>query len=491
MAGIVDGSVDIVIGTHRLLQQTVRFKDLGLVDRRRGAALRRRAQGVPEVAAHGGRRADDVGHADPAHAGDVADRHPRDDDDPHPARGAAPDPDVRRRLRPAPDRRGDPPRTAARRAGVLHPQPGRVDQPGGGAAGRARARGAHRRGARADGRGRAGADHARLLGEGVRRPGRDDDRRVRAGHPQRQHPDRRPGRHVRALAAAPAARPGGAGPRARLRLLHLPARAAADRDGLRPAGHHRPAHRDGRRHGRRDEGPRDPRLGQPARRRAVRAHRRASASTCTCGWSARRSPTSGRPTARRPRPSSPTSRSTCRSTPTCPASTCPGERLRLEAYRALASATTDEAVDAVRAELVDRYGPIPPPVENLLAVARFKVLCRRYGVTEVSLQGSSVRFTPAGAARVGPAAAATGSTTTRTTSRRCRRCRCPGPRAWSSPTGRSRSTKFGGEAAARRRAAELVRRRARRGHRIRRPHRRLGLMAACSERPVRFWTPHR
>jgi transcription-repair coupling factor (superfamily II helicase) len=76
----------------------------------------------------------------------------------------------------------------------------------------------------------------------------------------------------------------------------------------------------------------------------------------------------------------------------------PGERLRLEAYRALASATTDEAVDAVRAELVDRYGPIPTPVENLLAVARFKVLCRRHGVTEVSLQGGgqggTVRFSP-------------------------------------------------------------------------------------------------
>ncbi len=72
----------------------------------------------------------------------------------------------------------------------------------------------------------------------------------------------------------------------------------------------------------------------------------------------------------------------------------PGERLRLEAYRSLAGATTDEAVDAVRDELVDRFGPIPPPVENLLAVARFKVLCRRYGVTEVSLQGSSVRFSP-------------------------------------------------------------------------------------------------
>jgi transcription-repair coupling factor (superfamily II helicase) len=72
----------------------------------------------------------------------------------------------------------------------------------------------------------------------------------------------------------------------------------------------------------------------------------------------------------------------------------PGERLRLEAYRALASATTEAAVDAVRAELVDRYGPIPAQVENLLAVARFKVLCRSYGVTEVSLQGNSIRFSP-------------------------------------------------------------------------------------------------
>ncbi len=72
----------------------------------------------------------------------------------------------------------------------------------------------------------------------------------------------------------------------------------------------------------------------------------------------------------------------------------PGERLRLEAYRALASASTDEAVEAVRIELLDRYGPLPVQVENLLAVARFRVLCRRFGISEVSLQGSSVRFTP-------------------------------------------------------------------------------------------------
>jgi len=72
----------------------------------------------------------------------------------------------------------------------------------------------------------------------------------------------------------------------------------------------------------------------------------------------------------------------------------PGERLRLEAYRALAAADSDEAVDAVRDELADRYGPLPEPVANLLQVARFRVFARRYGVTEVSLQGSVVRFSP-------------------------------------------------------------------------------------------------
>ena len=73
----------------------------------------------------------------------------------------------------------------------------------------------------------------------------------------------------------------------------------------------------------------------------------------------------------------------------------PGERLRLEAYRSLAGASTDEKVEAVREELLDRFGPLPGPVQNLLAVARFRVLCRRYGVSDVSLQGNSIRFSPA------------------------------------------------------------------------------------------------
>ena len=62
--------------------------------------------------------------------------------------------------------------------------------------------------------------------------------------------------------------------RACLRLLPLPAGQAADRDRPRAARHAGPALRPRRRHGDRDEGPRDPRRRQPARRRAVRPHRR-------------------------------------------------------------------------------------------------------------------------------------------------------------------------------------------------------------------------
>lgn len=70
------------------------------------------------------------------------------------------------------------------------------------------------------------------------------------------------------------------------------------------------------------------------------------------------------------------------------------ERLRLEAYKRLADAASDEAVDEVFAELTDRYGPVPPPVETLLAVARLRVLARRASLTEIVAQGTGIRFMP-------------------------------------------------------------------------------------------------
>ncbi|MCD2194226.1 transcription-repair coupling factor [Actinomycetospora endophytica] len=70
------------------------------------------------------------------------------------------------------------------------------------------------------------------------------------------------------------------------------------------------------------------------------------------------------------------------------------ERLRLDVYRKIAEAVDGPALDAVREELVDRYGEPPTPVTNLLAVAAFRQACRRYGITEVSGQGNQIRFAP-------------------------------------------------------------------------------------------------
>jgi transcription-repair coupling factor (superfamily II helicase) len=72
----------------------------------------------------------------------------------------------------------------------------------------------------------------------------------------------------------------------------------------------------------------------------------------------------------------------------------PGERLRLEAYRKIAAAPDAEGLDAVHEELVDRYGQPPAPVRRLLAVARFRQACRAAGVAEVSTQGNTIRFAP-------------------------------------------------------------------------------------------------
>jgi transcription-repair coupling factor (superfamily II helicase) len=71
-----------------------------------------------------------------------------------------------------------------------------------------------------------------------------------------------------------------------------------------------------------------------------------------------------------------------------------GERLRLEVYRKIAEAGDRAALDGIAEELTDRYGTPPDPVRNLLAVAAFRQACRRFGVTEVALAGSSIRLGP-------------------------------------------------------------------------------------------------
>src|SRR6478735_2391211 len=61
------------------------------------------------------------------------------------------------------------------------------------------------------------------------------------------------------------------------------------------------------------------------------------------------------------------------------------EELRLEAYRRLADVTTQADVDDIRAEWEDRYGPLPEPAEALLMVGRLRAQCHRLGITDMQL----------------------------------------------------------------------------------------------------------
>lgn len=72
----------------------------------------------------------------------------------------------------------------------------------------------------------------------------------------------------------------------------------------------------------------------------------------------------------------------------------PGERLRLEAYRKLAQVKDESELAEIRAELVDRYGEPPAPVQTLLEVARLRTVARAAGIADIGVQGKMIRFAP-------------------------------------------------------------------------------------------------
>ncbi|MFJ4253204.1 transcription-repair coupling factor [Microbacterium sp. NPDC090003] len=75
------------------------------------------------------------------------------------------------------------------------------------------------------------------------------------------------------------------------------------------------------------------------------------------------------------------------------------ERLRLEAYQKLSAASIatakDDAIDLVIDELTDRYGTPPAEVEGLIAIARLRRRAARVGLTDVVVMGSNLRIAPA------------------------------------------------------------------------------------------------
>jgi transcription-repair coupling factor (superfamily II helicase) len=71
-----------------------------------------------------------------------------------------------------------------------------------------------------------------------------------------------------------------------------------------------------------------------------------------------------------------------------------GVEARLEAYRRLAAATTHDGVDDVVSEWEDRYGPLPSEATDLIDVARLRAEAIRIGITEIVQNRREVRIAP-------------------------------------------------------------------------------------------------
>ena len=67
------------------------------------------------------------------------------------------------------------------------------------------------------------------------------------------------------------------------------------------------------------------------------------------------------------------------------------DKLRLEAYRKLAASRTDEDLKELADELTDRYGKLPEEFETLFGVARLRMKARELGISEIVAQGKNVR----------------------------------------------------------------------------------------------------
>jgi len=68
----------------------------------------------------------------------------------------------------------------------------------------------------------------------------------------------------------------------------------------------------------------------------------------------------------------------------------PGLATRLSLYAKLASINRTEEVKTVAQELEDRFGRLPPPVENLLQILEIKILAARAGVESIRTHGRQI-----------------------------------------------------------------------------------------------------
>ena len=68
---------------------------------------------------------------------------------------------------------------------------------------------------------------------------------------------------------------------------------------------------------------------------------------------------------------------------TIPEEYVPDLTLRLSLYKRLSTLQTDEEIESVAAEMIDRFGAMPPEVKQLMVLVGIKALCRRAHVEKV------------------------------------------------------------------------------------------------------------
>ena len=70
------------------------------------------------------------------------------------------------------------------------------------------------------------------------------------------------------------------------------------------------------------------------------------------------------------------------------------ERLRLDIYRRLADVKDPMEIKPIEEELIDRFGPMPVPVIALVQVAVLRASARKLGIHEMIQQGKNLRISP-------------------------------------------------------------------------------------------------
>lgn len=72
----------------------------------------------------------------------------------------------------------------------------------------------------------------------------------------------------------------------------------------------------------------------------------------------------------------------------------PSDRLRLDLYRRLADSKNDSEISAIKDELVDRFGALPREAQALLRVAQLRTYVKSHGITDFAVQGKFVKIAP-------------------------------------------------------------------------------------------------